>query len=121
MNINFVKDIFRNEDLNPDLYKELLTKQLILRDYLAIERTILTNEATYLAYIRTSLTIIVIGVTLFKIFTDNVLLQYLGIILAISGLLVLIIGSLKTIEMRKKINKFLQNNEHLSKEVEALN
>lgn len=114
MNINFVKDIFKSdEELDPEVYKDFLSKQLILRDYLAIERTILTNEATYLAYIRTALTIIVIGVTLFKLSTENVILQYLGIILTLSGVLVIIVGSSKTVEMRKKINKFLKKTDNV--------
>ena len=112
MNINFVKDIFKGEkDINPEVFKDFLAKQLILRDYLAIERTILTNEATYLAYIRTSLTVIVVGVTLFKISVDNIVFQYIGIILALAGLLIFIIGSSKAVQMRNKINKFLQKEE----------
>ena len=109
MNINFVKDIFRNNDeLDPLIYKEFFAKQLILRDYLAIERTILTNEATFLAYIRTSLTIIVVGVTVFKLSLGNATFQNLGVVLTVVGILIMIIGSTRTIQMRNKINKFLE-------------
>lgn len=109
MNINFVKDIFRNnEELDPLVYKEFFAKQLILRDYLAIERTILTNEATFLAYIRTSLTIIVVGVTVFKLSLGNATFQNLGVVLTVVGILIMIIGSTRTIQMRNKINKFLE-------------
>ncbi len=118
MNINFVRDIFGNgKDVDPAVYKEFFAKQLILRDYLAIERTILTNEATFLAYIRTSLTVMVVGVTVFKLSLGNPTYQNLGVILTAIGLLIIIVGSLKTIQMRHKINKFLQKRDEAAKDM----
>ncbi len=115
MNIHFYKDIYKDifkssEGLDAETYKDLLAKQLILRDYLAIERTILTNEATFLAYIRTSLTVMVVGVTLFKLYEYNInpILHTAGIVLALIGFIILAIGASRTIDMKKKINKFLQ-------------
>lgn len=46
-------------------------KSLILRDYLAIDRTILANETSYMSYIRTSLTLIAAGATLIKFFNSD--------------------------------------------------
>ncbi len=43
-------------------------KELILRDYLAVDRTLLSNETAFLSYIRTSLTMLVAGVTLMHLF-----------------------------------------------------
>jgi putative membrane protein len=43
---------------------------LIVRDYLALDRTRLANERTLLAYVRTALTFLVAGVTLIKFFDD---------------------------------------------------
>ena len=37
--------------------------ELILRDRLAIDRTVLANERTLLAYIRTALTLFLVGIT----------------------------------------------------------
>lgn len=37
--------------------------QLILRDHLAADRTVLANERTFLAYIRTALTLFVAGLS----------------------------------------------------------
>lgn len=39
---------------------------MILRDYLAVDRTLLANERTYLSYLRTSVSFIVAGLTLLK-------------------------------------------------------
>lgn len=45
-------------------YKNFTTKELILRDHLAIDRTVLSNETTLFSYIRTSLALIAAGATL---------------------------------------------------------
>ena len=115
MNVNnFIKGIFRgSEDLDKSIYQEFLVKQLILRDYLSIERTILANESTFLAYIRTSLTISVVGVTLFQLSQSNEAFQYIGIVLALSGVYIFLAGSVRTVIMRKKINKFLEKRQEV--------
>lgn len=53
-------------------------KNMILRDYLAIDRTILANETSFMSYVRTSLTLIAAGATLIKFFNNNELMQILG-------------------------------------------
>ena len=40
---------------------QIIDGQLILRDHLAADRTVLANERTFLAYIRTTLTLFVAG------------------------------------------------------------
>lgn len=109
MDKNFYKQVFKNnEQLDKKIQDEFLTKELILRDYLAIERTILTNEATFLAYIRTSLTIVVVGATLFHLSPENVFFQYIGIFIALFGFYVFILGLGRSVKMKIKINKFLE-------------
>lgn len=118
MNIHFYRKFFKSgEKLDDDVYHSFFTKQLILRDYLAIERTILTNDSTFLAYIRTSLTIIVVGVTLFHLYPDNTTLQYASIVLVLLGIFIFITGARTTITMRNKINEFLKKREEVEVEV----
>ncbi len=45
-------------------YESLARSQLILRDELAIDRTILANERTWLAYVRLAITLIIAGVSI---------------------------------------------------------
>ncbi len=45
-------------------------KSMILRDYLAIDRTVLTNETAFMSYVRTSLALIAAGVSLVKFFNE---------------------------------------------------
>ena len=52
-------------------------EQMILRDYLAVDRTIMTNETAFMSYVRTALTMIGAGFTLIKIFPESSM-QILG-------------------------------------------
>ncbi len=52
-------------------YSDYSEKQLILRDHLAIDRTILANESTFLAYIRTSLALVIGGAGVIKFFPSD--------------------------------------------------
>ena len=65
---------------------------MILRDHLAIDRTILANERTILAYLRTALMLFVTGVTLIKLFTDDRLLSIIGFFLLPASLIVTLLG-----------------------------
>ena len=75
---------------------------LIIRDWLAIERTKLANERTFLAYFRTFLVILGTGVTIMKLefFED---LKSFGIVLVICSICILVIGIYRLIKVRKVI------------------
>ena len=45
-------------------YQRFQRTQLILRDELAVDRTILANERTLLAYVRLSITLIIAGISI---------------------------------------------------------
>ncbi len=53
------------------LTRTLVTKAQIFSDPLATDRTILANERTFLAYIRTSMTIAIAAVSLIKFIGDT--------------------------------------------------
>lgn len=64
----------RNESGHEKLdspYTRFLCTELILRDQLAIDRTILANERTLLAYFRTSLALVVTGAGFIKFFVSR--------------------------------------------------
>lgn len=52
-------------------YDSFSAHEFILRDWLALDRTVLANERTLLAYGRTSLGLFLTGVTLIKVFKSN--------------------------------------------------
>ena len=59
------------------VYKNFQNRDLTLRDYLAIDRTILANERTFLAYIRTALALVLAGASLIK-FTQSEFINLIG-------------------------------------------
>ena len=72
-------------------YRNFTAKELILRDHLAIDRTVLSNEATLLSYIRTSLALVAAGATLIHFFVEFYI-QFVGGILVVAGISILILG-----------------------------
>jgi putative membrane protein len=66
-------------------YARFQQEELILRDELAIDRTILANERTVLAYCRSALTLVIAGVT-FVHFVEAGTLRYLGMLFVPFGL-----------------------------------
>jgi putative membrane protein len=52
-------------------YENFSAHEFILRDWLALDRTVLANERTFLAYGRTSLGLFLTGVTLIKVFKSD--------------------------------------------------
>ena len=81
--------------------------ELILRDLLAIERTKLANERTFLAYFRSSIFFLATGVSIIHInFFSEV--NFLGwSFVAISPLL-LTIGLVRLIKVRKSVSKMVE-------------
>ena len=77
---------------------------LITRDWLAIERTKLANERTFLAYFRTFVVFLGTGLTVLKIefFSD---LKTFGIGLIIISPMILVIGLIRLIQVKRTIRK----------------
>ncbi len=79
------------------------------RDKLALERTRLANERTFLAYVRTGLALLGAAAILFQFFTEldaNIAIAW---VLAISGLLVLVIGLFRFNSVRADLNAFAED------------
>jgi len=49
-------------------------EDLDLRECLALERTTLANERTFLSYARTAVMVFITGVTVYKLFPDNLII-----------------------------------------------
>lgn len=75
-------------------YERFRHSDLILRDELAIDRTILANERTILAYMRSALTLVLAGVT-FLHFIEAGALRYVGMLCVPLGLALGLFGWLR--------------------------
>ena len=85
-----------------DPYDGFDEEDLILRDYLAADRTGLANERTFLAYVRTALALFAAGVTLVHFF-DSVWLEIIGWAFVPCGVATLLIGAIRCKRVRDRI------------------
>lgn len=85
-----------------------MNKDLILREYLAIERTRLANETTLLAFIRTGLYFLVAGSTLGEL-VHTEFWRITGPLLIGIGLLIVLAGILRFVKVRKAIAQSRKN------------
>jgi putative membrane protein len=83
-------------------YERFLNSEMILRDRLAIDRTVLANERTFLAYFRTVLALILGGATVIRLFEDSSA-NLAGWILIALGALTGAVGAWRTIRMHEAI------------------
>ncbi len=83
-------------------------EEIILRDYLALERTRLANERTLLAYVRASLSLVVAAAAFFQIEgLENI--KWLGYPSVVFGILFALAGILRFVSVRKKIVRYYKN------------
>ncbi|MFW6370396.1 MAG: DUF202 domain-containing protein [Bacteroidota bacterium] len=82
-------------------------EDIILRDHLAIERTKLANERTFLAYMRTTLYLILGGIAFLNM-QDLKEIRVLGYFSLVLAIIVLIIGIVRFIELKKHIKKMYE-------------
>jgi putative membrane protein len=83
-------------------YERFEKTDLILRDELAIDRTILSNERTLLSYVRASLTLVIVGLT-FLHFIEKGFLRIAGIIFIPLGILMALYGYYRFMRMKRLI------------------
>ena len=85
--------------------KFTLKENIILRDYLALERTKLANERTLFAYLRTSLYLILAGIAFIQL-KDFDSIKWLGYLSLIFSVILLIIGILRYYHLNRKLKHF---------------
>ncbi len=73
-------------------YNEVHKEDMTLRDYLAVDRTVMANESSFLSYIRTALTMIVAAVTFLKFF-NSTSVHVLGWIFIVGAVLMVVHGA----------------------------
>ena len=94
------------------VYQKLSPEELILRDHLARDRTVLANERTLLSYVRTAFGFLAGGVTLIKLFPRDAGSFTLGIVLVVLAALVAIIGAYRFVRVAARMNAILRRPEN---------
>ena len=77
--------------MTPSPYKKFSADEITLRDRLAIDRTVLANQRTLLAYARTSIGLLAAGITFIQ-FLDSVYATVIGFIAVICSVVVAYFG-----------------------------
>ena len=91
---------------------------MILRDYLALDRTVLANERTLLSYLRTFVGAFSAGVAMVKLF-DTLFTTVTGYIFIIVSPVFIIAGTIRYIQIAKKL-KSLKTAGEITKKEEAV-
>jgi putative membrane protein len=87
-------------------YDKVNKDDLIIRDYLAAERTHLANERTLLSYLRSALILMVTALSIIKFFETDPAIRMLGFAFFPLAAAVGIFGVYRYIKTRKKLKVF---------------
>ncbi len=74
-----------------DPYLEFKRDDMILRDWLALDRTVFANKRTFLAYSRTAIAMVVLGIAFVKLIGHQ-FFEVSGFILITFGIIVFFVG-----------------------------
>lgn len=88
--------------MNQGFYSKFKKEDLILRDFLAADRTVLANERTFMAYIRTALALAAGGGTLIHFF-ETPLIKIGGILLIVLAVVILIWGIRRFLHYKRSL------------------
>ena len=86
-----------------------INKDLILRERLAIQRTILANQSTFLSFLRTSMYFLIAGLSLKNVLKIENSITIEIVLFSFSGI-ILLIGILNYFKHKKSI---LENEKHI--------
>ncbi len=79
--------------------------KLILRDHLALERTRLANERTFMAYIRSALYLVIGGLALLQI-KGHGDLKWVGVVALSLASIFIVIGILRFFKLKDQLSKY---------------
>lgn len=108
LHIKKMKLLRFGRDFKPD-------DEVILRDYLAIERTRLANERTLLSYIRSSLYLLLGGIAFFQL-KDFPNFKFLGLLSLFFSALFLFIGVYRFVLLKKSLKRLFYRSEAKSED-----
>lgn len=89
--------------------KKAINKDLILREKLALQRTVLANQSTFLAFLRTAMYFLIAGLSLKNLLkVENSL--FIEITLFITSFVIFVMGTLNFFKHKKSIS---ENKKHI--------
>ncbi len=92
--------------MNTHRYDHFEKEELILRDQLAIDRTMLANDRTLLSFARTALTLLIAGASILQ-FLEGQKWHTVGWFVGCAGIIVLIIGFMRYRRIHKELSRMI--------------
>ena len=105
----------KDNEMKDEPYSKYCGDNLILRDELAIDRTLLANERTLLSYLRSAVALFIAGVTIIH-FSTGGWFWVLGIACIPSGIITGIIGVARYRRMNQSIVRIRNQSETETKQ-----
>ena len=90
-----------------DPYLDFKREDMILRDWLALDRTVLANKRTFLAYSRTAIAMAVLGIAFIKLIGHQ-FFEVSGFLLVLSGVVVFYVGVREFRDNSKRFKKLVE-------------
>ena len=88
--------------------QKVINKDLILREKLAIERTVMANDRTFLSFVRTALYFAIAGISINEVLQ----LQYglaLEVVFWVLSAFTITVGLIKYVQQKKRIEQHRKN------------
>jgi putative membrane protein len=102
--------------LEDDPYAVFKREEMILRDWLALDRTVLANKRTFLAYARTAIALVVLGIAFVRLI-DHRFFEVAGFVLMSLGIVIFFVGTREYITTGARLRQLLKKEKELEREL----
>ena len=102
-----------------DPYREFCREDMILRDWLALDRTVLANKRTFLAYARTSIALLALGIAFIKLI-EHRFFELAGFGLIAVGMVVFTIGIREFVSTNNRLRRLVEQERAMEERLELV-
>jgi putative membrane protein len=95
----------KEDNYQSSIYKKFNSEDLILRDELAVDRTLLANERTLLAYLRSAVSLVIAGFTMMHFAMGSEWFWFAGVVSIPAGVLTGLVGIMRFGRMHRMISR----------------
>ena len=99
-----------------DPYIEFNRDDMILRDWLALDRTVLANKRTFLAYARTSIALMALGIAFIELI-EHRFFEISGFMLIAVGMGVFVIGLREFASTNRRLRRLVEKERALEERI----
>lgn len=99
-----------------DPYTEFKRNDMILRDWLALDRTVLANKRTFLAYGRTAMALFALGIAFVRLI-KHPFFEVAGFVLMALGIVAFIVGTREFLTNSRRFKLLIAKEKELEKQL----